>query len=173
MAVSVSTGSASRRGRVSLVAATLVAAAIGGAAYVAVTHGSSSAAAAGKAEETAATVQPIGKTGIDRIILSPVAAKRLGIRTGVVSTRLVDGRRRLTIPYAAILYHANGVAWTYVSPKPHVFVPHDITVTSVNGDVAILKAGPRLGSRVVTVGAPEIWGVAFGSIDEAPEASGD
>ncbi len=171
MAISVSTGSS--RGRVPLLVATVVAAAVAGGAYAAFTHGSSSAAAAGKSEEAPAKVQPIGKTGVDRVILSAVAARRLGIRTAVVSARLVNGRQVLAIPYSAILYHANGVAWTYVSPKPHVFVPHNITVKAVSGTVAILSAGPRVGAQVVTVGAPEIWGVAFGNIDRAPEASGD
>jgi hypothetical protein len=156
-----------------LLVASLAVAAIGGGAYAVFSGASSPAAAAGKAEEAAATLQRVGKTGIERVILSPAAARRLGIQTQTVSMRLVDGRRRLVVPYSAILYHANGNAWAYVSPKPNVFVRHDLTVASVTGNFAVLSAGPRVGVRVVTVGAPEIWGVEFGNIDKAPEASGD
>ena len=172
MAVLVRQASWKTRSRLSLAVA-LVA---GGAAfglYGAVSGGSSTAGAAGEAEQVPATVQPIGNTGLNRVTLSAAAAKRLGVQTAPVSARLVDGRRRTAIPYSAVLYHTNGNAWTYTSPKRLVYVPHDINVDAVRGNLALLSAGPRAGTEVVTVGAAEIWGVEYRGIDSAPEASGD
>ena len=141
--------------------------------YAAVSGDSSTAVAAGEAEQAPATLQPTGKPGLNRVILSAAAAKRLGIQTALVSARLVNGQRRTAIPYSAVLYHTNGNAWTYTSPKRLVFIRRDITVDVVRGNLAILSAGPRPGTAVVTVGAPEIWGVEYHGIENAPEASGD
>jgi hypothetical protein len=172
MAVLVRQRSRKTRGRLSLAVAIVAGAAAVG-LYGAVSGGSSTAVAAGEGEQPPATLQPIGKTGLNRVILSAAAAKRLGIQTAPVSTRLVNGQRRTVIPYSSVLYRTNGNAWTYTSPKHLVFVGHDITVDAVTGNLAILSAGPRLGSQVVTVGAPEIWGIEYGGIENAPEASGD
>jgi hypothetical protein len=113
-----------------------------------------------------ASVVPVGKTGLKRVVLTAPAARRLDIRTARVGRAIASGRARPTIPYSAVLYDANGDTWTYTSPKPLVFVRHDIRVATVDGEHAILTAGPRPGTRVVTVGSAELWGIEYGEIEE-------
>jgi hypothetical protein len=36
----------------------------------------------------------------------------------------------------------------------------------IAGGRAVLSAGPRAGTKVVTVGAEELWGVEYGGIQE-------
>ena len=48
----------------------------------------------------------------------------------------------LVIPYAAVVYDADGKTWVYTSPKPLTFVRSPITVARIAGDKAFLSAGP-------------------------------
>lgn len=113
-----------------------------------------------------ATVEPIGKTDLKRVVLMPSAAKRLDIKTARASDVLVNGERQTVIPYAAVLYDSTGETWAYTSPKPLVFVRRDIRIDSINGNLAVLSDGPRGGTAVVTVGAAELWGIEYGEIEE-------
>jgi hypothetical protein len=126
----------------------------------------SSTAEAVPSEAGLASVEPIGNTGLKRVVLKSSAAKRLDIQTASVGQTLVDGRQRAVIAYSAVLYDANGDTWTYTSPKPLVFVRHDIRVADVRGDHAILASGPNPGTRIVTVGSAELWGIEYGEIAE-------
>ena len=101
--------------------------------------------------------------GVTKVVLSADAAKLLGVETAPVHA--AAGGKRL-IPFAAVLYDPNGKTWTYTSPKPLVFVRRDIRVDRIDGERAILSAGPPTGTPVVTVGATEIWGVEYGGIEE-------
>jgi hypothetical protein len=123
-------------------------------------------AAADTQTKSAATVEEVGNTGLKRVVLIPAAAKRLDIKTAPVSDVLVKGERRSVIPYAAVLYDSNGHTWTYTSPKPLVFVRHDIRVDDIRGGLAFLSKGPRPGTAVVTVGSAELWGIEYGGIEE-------
>ena len=100
--------------------------------------------------------------GGDQITLTADAARRIDVRTAAAES---DGGNTV-IPYAAVLYDADGAAWTYTSPKPLVFVRADITVDRIDGERAILAKGPAPGTAVVTVGATELWGVEYGGIQE-------
>lgn len=100
--------------------------------------------------------------GVNRITLTADAAKRIDVTTAPAES---DGGNTV-IPYAAVLYDPNGQTWTYTSPKPRVFIRADITVDRIDGDRAILAKGPAPGTAVVTVGAPELWGVEYGGIEE-------
>jgi hypothetical protein len=127
---------------------------------------SSPKAAAVSEANQAARVEPIGDTGLKRVVLIPNAANRLGIETGRVSREVVNGKSRTVIPYEGVLYDANGATWTYTSPKPLVFIRHDIRVDDIRGNQAVLSAGPRVGTVVVTVGSAELWGIEYGDIEE-------
>ena len=125
-------------------------------------------ACGGKADEGAeapAVVDQVGGTDVKRVTLTPKAAERLDIQTAAVRS---DGKRadRTVIPYSAVLYDANGDTWTYTNPRPLAFVRQDIDVERIEGDSAVLFAGPPVGMAVVTVGADEIWGVEYGGIEE-------
>ena len=93
-----------------------------------------------------------------RVTLIAAAAKRLDIQTATIREVVVNGARRKVIPYAAVLYDTEGATWTYTNPEPLVFVRNRIEVEYIEGDLAILSAGPPSGTRVVTVGAQELYG---------------
>ena len=114
------------------------------------------------ASESPAAVEQIKGTELNRVTLTPEAAKRLDVQT--VAAR--SAGKRTVIPYAAVLYDPDGRTWTYTSPEQLVFVRKDINVDRIDGDSAILTAGPSPGTAVVTVGADELWGVEYGGIEE-------
>jgi hypothetical protein len=167
MAVSVRPRWWKSRRRLSLLAVgAFVAAPTSFGVYAALVGGPGAGTAVADAEESPARVEPIGKTGLNRVVLNSSAAKRLDIKTAPVSNVLVNGKRRSVVPYAAVLYDSNGDTWTYTSPKPLVYVRHDIRVDYVKADLAVLSFGPHLGTAVVTAGAAELWGIEYGGIEE-------
>ena len=153
------------RRRLALTAASMV---VAGVAAFALYDGiaSSPNATAGSDTNPASRVETIGDTGLKRVVLLPRAAKRLDIQTARVSRAVVAGEARTVIPYASVLYDANGATWIYTSPRPFQFVRHDIRVDDINGERAVLSAGPRAGTRIVTVGSAELWGIEYGDIEE-------
>ena len=126
----------------------------------------STTASAVPADGGAAKVVPIGKTGLNRVVLTAAAARRLDIHTTPVVSGVVHAVRRPAIPYSAVLYDKDGATWTYTSPKPLVFVRKDIRVAEVAGNRAILASGLKRGMRVVGIGSAELWGVEYGEISE-------
>ena len=101
-----------------------------------------------------ATVERIGQTGLSRVILTTEAAKRVGIQTVQVNDPKV-------VPYAAVFYDPRGATWVYTNPAPLTFIRQSISVSSINGDQALLSAAIPTGTKVVTVGAPELYGTEF------------
>jgi hypothetical protein len=70
-----------------------------------------------------------------------------------------SGKLQKVIPYAAVLYDPHGNTWTYTNPEPLVFVRHRIDIEFIEGDRAVLREGPAIGTTVVTAGAAELFGV--------------
>ena len=68
----------------------------------------------------------------------------------------------LVIPYAAVVYDADGEAWTFASPAPLTYKRAPIVIDSIKLDSAILTSGPAPGTAVVTVGASELVGMEAG-----------
>jgi hypothetical protein len=66
--------------------------------------------------------------------------------------------KQLTIPYAAVLYDTTGKTWVYTTSASLVFVRSPVTVDHIEGDQAVLTAGPAVGTAVVTTGAEELFG---------------
>jgi hypothetical protein len=143
-------------------------------------------AACGKQAETpnAAAVR-VGKmpgTQLMRVVLSPEANARLGVRTvpvrlahgasgaagatGATGATGAAGKPMVVIPYAAVLYDPNGAPSTYTSPLARVYVRTPIVVDHLKGDVAYLKTGPPVGARVVSVGSAELLGAETGVKDQ-------
>ena len=128
----------------------------------------------GEAASGEARVEQIQGTDKSRVILTRQAAERLGIQTAEVRDARVaakpaaTGQRRSpatmrkTIPYAAVLYDEHGDTWVYTNPAPLTFIRKRIGVDFVTGDLAVLLKGPSTGTRVVTVGAPELLGAELG-----------
>jgi hypothetical protein len=107
------------------------------------------------AAEDPARVEPATDGGPALITLTPDGAERLQLRTAPVEAGPDGG---LAIPYAAIVYAADGTAWTFVQVARHTFRRASLTVGSVAGNDAVLLAGPPAGTDVVTVGAAELLG---------------
>jgi hypothetical protein len=120
-----------------------------------------SAEATGGAEP-AKVEQVKGSEDTSRVTLTPKAVERLGIRTTPISETTVAGKKRKVIPYGAVLYDAEGKTSVYVSPAPNTYVRQPITVDFIQGDRAVLVAGPAAGTAIVTVGASELYGTETG-----------
>jgi hypothetical protein len=110
-----------------------------------------------------AKVEQLEESGLSRLTLTAKAAERLDIKTvpaseAQLATSLSQGK---VVPYAAVLYDANGDTWVYTSPEPQVFIRHKVTVEYIDGDQAVLSDGPPVGTPVVTVGAAELFGTEF------------
>jgi hypothetical protein len=95
---------------------------------------------------------------VPQVVLTAKAAERLGIEFVAVG----DDAGTKVIPYSAVVYDSDGKTWAYTSPKPLTFERAPITVLRVDGDRAILSAGPDGGTEVVTVGTAELLGVEAG-----------
>jgi multidrug efflux pump subunit AcrA (membrane-fusion protein) len=115
-------------------------------------------------EESVSTYSPTsvapvkGQDDIQRVTFTAEAARRAGVRTATV--RASGGHR--SIPYAALIYNEDGDTYTYVSPKPLVYVREPIEVARIAGGRVVLSHGPRDGTTVVTTGAAEVYSAEFG-----------
>jgi hypothetical protein len=107
-------------------------------------------------------VEPVGQTGISKLTLTARAVERLGITTTPIAETTVAAGKRKVVPYAAVIYDSRGATWAFTNPEPLVFVREAITVDQISGEVAYLRAGPAAGTKVVTVGASELYGAELG-----------
>ncbi len=98
------------------------------------------------------------ESGLKILTLSEKAAERLGVVTAPVAA----SGSSMTIPYAAVVYDAEGATWAYINETPLVYTRAAITVEEIDGDVARLSAGPASGTPVVTTGAAELYGAEIG-----------
>jgi hypothetical protein len=108
------------------------------------------------ASEPPAVVQEIAGSDVKKVTLTVEAAKAINITTAPVVQG--PGPGQLTIPYAALIYYLDGSTWTYTATGEREFVRVPITVASISGMQATLSEGPRAGTPVVVVGAPEVLG---------------
>ena len=116
---------------------------------------------------TASKVQPaqvekIEGTELNRVTLTEMAAQRIDLQTAPVREEQLNGTQRLVVPYSAVIYDLEGATWTYTSPAPLTFVRESITVDYIEGDMVVLTDGPAVGTEVVTVGVPELYGADTG-----------
>ncbi len=110
------------------------------------------------------TIEKIAGTDLSRLTLDARAVERIGLT--LVPVGGMPGAEgtpdRATVPYGAVLYDAKGATFVYTNPEPLTFVRHAITVDVIQGDTAVLDAGPPMGTPVVTVGGAELVGIEFG-----------
>ncbi len=111
-------------------------------------------------EESAAGYEPSRLEAIKghderkRVIFTAEGARRVGLQTAPV--RRAGGDK--VVPYAVIIYDAKGRTYVYTSPQPREFVRAVVEVRRIDGGRAFLSEGPATGTRVVTVGATEVYG---------------
>jgi hypothetical protein len=97
-------------------------------------------------------------SGLKQLTLSEHAAQRLGVEVAEVA----NSGASLTVPYAAVIYDAQGKTWSYVNMAPLVYLREEIVVDRIDGDTAILSKGPAAGTPVVTTGSAELYGAETG-----------
>ncbi len=111
-----------------------------------------------------AKVEPIQGTDFKQVTLTAKAAERLGIKTVPVREEISarTDTLKLVVPYDSIIYGLNGETWVYINPKSLVFVRSPISIDYIVGDFAILSEGPTSGTKVVTVGVAQLYGIDTG-----------
>jgi hypothetical protein len=118
-------------------------------------------AEAEEGEQTAAKVEHMEEKTPDqpsRITLTDDAHQRLDIQTAAVQDLDVNGKKQRVMPFSALLYDPEGETWTFMNTEPLTYVRQRIKVDRIEGDKAILAQGPAAGTKVVTVGAAELYG---------------
>jgi len=120
-------------------------------------------AAATPAETPPALIKPVAGSQIPQLQLTQRAIQRLGIVTQPVRqmTTTAGQPTHEVIPYSAVVYDHDGSTWTYVNTAARTYERKPITVTDIDGQVALLSAGPAAGTPVVTVGAAELLGTEY------------
>jgi len=97
-------------------------------------------------------------SGIGRITLKGRAAERIGIEF----VEVTKSGQRLEAPYNALLYDASGGEWVFISPQPNVFTRTAIKVELIEGDRIYFSKGPAVGTKLVTFGIAQLYGIEFG-----------
>lgn len=103
--------------------------------------------------ETAAGYEP-SKLADGQVQFTAEAAERTGLRTGAVRR----AGARVAVPYQALLYDPEGKTYVYTSPRALRYMRQKVRVARIEGDRVVLSHGPAPGTRVVTVGAAEVYG---------------
>jgi hypothetical protein len=104
-------------------------------------------------EYAPATLAPIEGTDAKRVTFTREGAARVDVRTA-----RIDGA---AVPYAAVVYDAQGDAFVYASRGRLSFVRVPIEIDRVEGHLAVVTTGPPAGTEVVTVGTAEVFGTEF------------
>jgi hypothetical protein len=110
-------------------------------------------------EEGPALVEDIAGSDVKRLTLTEDAAQRIGIE--MVPVTSASGGHTM-VPSSTVIYDAGGQTWVYTSPETDVFVRAPVTLVDIDGDDALLSAGPPIDTQVVTVGVAELYGSELG-----------
>lgn len=99
-----------------------------------------------------------------RLRLEPGVAQRLHLKVVPVAALGAKGAAvgARALPYPALLYKPDGSTFVYTNPEPDTYLHQAVEVERVDGDVAVISAGPETGTTVVTDGAAELMGMEFG-----------
>jgi hypothetical protein len=121
-------------------------------------------------ENQAADAQPanvveIPGTDAHKLTLTTLAVKRLNLQTQPIASA-TGGTNWLSVPVPALVYDPEGRSWVYTNPVYLTYVRASVLVDHVDGDTAILRVGPPVGTPVVIVGAQELLGTEYGVGEE-------
>ena len=106
---------------------------------------------------TAATKEEIAGTDLSKLTLTERAVERLDLQAVAVTV----GAGGLEVPYGALIYTSEGDTWVYTNPEPLVYIRAQVVVERIDGDTVRLSSGPAAGTKIVTVGAAELYGAEF------------
>jgi len=107
----------------------------------------------------AARIETIPGSPFRKVALTDKAARRLNIQVVEVAE---DQSGTRVVPYSAIVYDLKGTAFVYTNPETLVFVRSPVTVARIDGSKAYLKEGPPAGTRIATIGVPQLYGAEKG-----------
>lgn len=110
-----------------------------------------------RADQAAKVTRVTGQANLHLVTLSAEAVTRLDIQT----TRVQGGRTKV-IPFTAVIYDPDGQSWAYVVVGDRTYERASVSIDHIDGDQAVLKAGPPDGTPVVTAGAAELLGIEYG-----------
>jgi len=107
-------------------------------------------------EESSAGYEPAklaevkGSDDLKLVTFTKEGAGRVGLETERVQSGIV--------PYAALIYDAEGKTYVYTSPKPLSYLREEVEVDHIAGHRVTLSKAPPDGTEVVTAGAAEVHG---------------
>lgn len=68
----------------------------------------------------------------------------------------------ISIPFSAIVYDIHGGTWVYTNPSLNTYVRQRVELQTVIDGKAVITRGLKPGTKIVTVGAAELFGTEFG-----------
>lgn len=104
------------------------------------------------------TVAEVEGADVAHLTLTSGAEQRLDITTTTVEQ--VNGMA--VVPNAAVIVDPHGGFWVYTNPEPQAFMRAAIEIDHEADRLAYLTDGPPVGTRVVTLGAAELYGAELG-----------
>jgi hypothetical protein len=99
---------------------------------------------------------------LQRVTFTKEGAARVDLKTDEVRR----AGEQTVIPYAALIYNDEAKTFVYTSPKPRSYLRAPVTVDRIEGDRVLLSEGPVAGTKVVTVGATEVYGTEIGMAEK-------
>jgi RND family efflux transporter MFP subunit len=81
----------------------------------------------------------------------------------LVEVPLESAEKGLVVPEAAVLYDVNGTTWVYEDLGNNAFTRRRLEIARHAGERAVVARGIAEGAKVVTTGAPELFGTEFGA----------
>ena len=112
------------------------------------------------AGEAPAKVEKNAETGIAKLTVTEHGLARIDLKTEPVTAGTGTD---VLLPYASLLYDANGKTWVYTNPEPRPGCRSAVTVDKIADNKVQLRSGPPAGTDVVTIGAAELFGAEFGT----------
>ena len=84
--------------------------------------------------------------------------ERLAVR---LSQKSATTGTAIVIPPSAVVYDLTGGTWVYEAKAPHVFARKRVELAGPSGAFVVVRRGLTEGTRIVTVGAAELYGTEF------------
>ena len=88
---------------------------------------------------------------------------RPGQRVGV-TLPLKGAETSLVVPRSSLVRDAHGGSWVYVNVAPHTYARSASSSIASSENLAALLRGPKVGAKVVSQGAAELYGAEFGGL---------
>jgi len=116
-----------------------------------------------------ATLQPIAGTDLNKVTLTDLAARQLGLQTVPVAAVPAPAKvtaAQTSIPLTALVYGPDGDPWTYAQIATLTYQREPVVIDHITTDTVLLRSGPAVGTPVVSVGGQELLGAEYGVGEE-------